>query len=79
MKNDRNKINNGKKWNNEDGKKHIVSFPFPFICYPYMLMINIKRNQPLTYKIKEKPSNQQKQTTKPFNKKLGEINKNEKW
>ena len=28
MQNDRNKINNGKKLNNEEGK--IVSFPFPF-------------------------------------------------
>ena len=64
MQNDRNTINNGKKWNNEEGKT--------FIFYPYMLMINLKRNPPLTCKIEEKPSNQQKQTTKP-NKKLGEI------
>jgi len=65
MQDDRYKINNGKKWKNEEGKIIIsFSFPsFPFIFYPYMLMLNRLRNPPLTCKIEEKTSNQQKQTT----------------
>jgi hypothetical protein len=42
-----------------------------------MLMLNLKRDPPLTCKIEEKPSNKHKQITKP-NKKLIKIVRNEK-
>ena len=59
-------------------KKISFSFPnFALIFYPYILKKNPKMNPPLTYKIEEKPSNQQKQTTKQ-NKKLGTIMRKEK-
>ena len=49
----------------------------PLIFYPYISNKNPKMNPPLTYKIEEKLSNPQKQTTKP-KKKLETIVKNEK-
>ena len=43
-------------------KKCIISFTLPclsLIFFPYMLMLNPKKNPPLTCKIEGKPSNQQ--------------------
>ena len=59
-------------------QKIIIYFPkLSHIFYLYILKKNPKMNPPSTYKIEEKPSNQQKQTTKP-NKKLGTIMRKEK-
>ena len=66
MQNDRNKINNGKKWNNEDGKNISFTFPLTSFAIQYMLMLNLKRNPPLTCKIEEKPSNQQNKQHNPL-------------
>jgi hypothetical protein len=43
-----------------------------------MLILNLKINPPLAYKIEEKPSNQKKKTIKPITNKLGEIIRNAK-
>lgn len=43
MENNRNKINNGKKWNNEEGKKGYLAtilFVFPYLhVYLYYILL----------------------------------------
>ena len=63
MQNDRNKLNNRKKWNNEEGKDILFHFPCPSFAI-HIYGDDILKKTTINLQNRGKPSNQQKQNKK---------------